>query len=173
MKDRNSFIWYSQPGVDDKLEEISDGARTNDMIPGYGIGFSTNECLPTENKIRNIKMKCQNAIESDHITIPEPTSLDGSLNAIGYSNSSPTSCQRITNVQNKVFCQRKQLQEQNHIVSEMQIRNFAVDPAVGGLGWETNNNPRSISSDKDRCIHKGMLVHLLIFTSKNGVHGAR
>lgn len=134
MKDRNSFIWYSQPGVDDKLEEISDGARTNDMIPGYGIGFSRNECLPTENKIRNIKMKCQNAIESDHITIPEPTSLDGSLNAIGYSNSSPTSCQRITNVQNKVFCQRKQLQEQNHIVSEMQIRNFAVDPAVGGLG---------------------------------------
>ena len=91
----------------------------------------------------------------------------GSLNS-RCSNSSLALCQRITNVQNKMSCQRKQLQEQNHTVFRMNNSNFLVDPATGSLEWQTNNNSTTRFSDRDRCIHNGLGVQLPISTSDNG-----
>lgn len=81
------------------------------------------------------------------------------------NNSTLILCQRITNVQNNMSCQRKQLQKQNHIVSRMRYRNFLVDSAIGGLEWQTNIS-RTRLGDRDLCIHIRLGVQLPISTIK-------
>ena len=170
---RFPYLVITQPGVVDKLEEISATAQTNNRISGSESRFNRNECLSTsgQNSEHKNEMSKRYKIRPHYNPRIGKSSWIIECNSRG-SNSSLALCQRITNVQNKVSGQRKQLQEQNHTVTRMHNRNFLVDPAIRGLEWQTNNNSRTRFSDRDRCIHNGLGFQLPISTSENGgVHG--
>uniref|UniRef100_A0A8W8JUE2 Uncharacterized protein n=1 Tax=Magallana gigas TaxID=29159 RepID=A0A8W8JUE2_MAGGI len=166
---RFPYLVITQPGVVDKLEEISSRTNTNNRVLGSNSRFSRNECLPSSRQNSEYK----NEMSKSFRIRPHYNPRIGKFSWIiecnsGGSNSSLTLCQGITNVQNEMSDQRKELQEQNKSVSGVQNRNFLVNSTIAGLEWETNNNKRARLSNRDGCIHDGVGVPLPIFPNKNG-----
>ena len=82
MKDRDSLIWllHNLGWLINWKKSVLQPKQTIEFLGLKVDSIEMSVYLP-QDKIQSIKMKCQNAIKSDHITIQELASLVGSLNA--------------------------------------------------------------------------------------------
>lgn len=82
MKDRDSLIWllHNLGWLINWKKSVLEPTQTIEFLGLKVDSVEMSVYLP-QDKIQNIKMKCQKALESDHITIQELASLVGSLNA--------------------------------------------------------------------------------------------
>ena len=82
MKDRDSLIWllHNLGWLINWKKSVLQPKQTIEFLGLKVDSIEMSVYLP-QDKIQSIKMKCQNAIKSDHITIQELASLVGSFNA--------------------------------------------------------------------------------------------
>ena len=156
-RQKHCHLVTSKSGVCNQLEKISSTTKSNNRVPRPKNRFERNGRYITRNKNAKNCREMQNSFrqKSDNCARGGKFSRTTKLDCRG-STASVVVSKRAPNASNKKSNFKSKLSSKHNPHPGMQGRNTMVDPSSAPFQRKTNNNTKSGSSNRKRCIKSGV-----------------